>query len=91
MGNRKADLRAFLETAGQVERLADLVADFQSLQSALFARAEAEKAGRPLSAATLEAIVMSANEPQWLDDQGRAALVEWLVWMCWHEGLLADD
>lgn len=91
MGNRKADLSDYLADVGEAERLDDLVAGFRALQNGLFARAEAENGGKPVSGKTLESMAMSLMDPEWLDDRGRTALVEWLVWMCWHEGLLAGD
>lgn len=95
MGNRKVELDRYAAESGlesEAHRIAARIVEVQErLYGVVTTLADADE--RRFTAEGLEEIVAADAKRNGLalNAIGRAALLRWLFWMCWHEGLLDAD
>ena len=92
-GNRPAELKALLHEQSNAAEIELVEERFRRTQNALYQLVIQRVEENGLSASELTILVKEYSKDYLanLDDIGRYALTRWLVWMCWHEGLLIDD
>jgi hypothetical protein len=89
-GNRGNDLFQYCLDNG-IEHFAYIKAEFDSIQNDLYRYIDKitphNKQLTPIEiqAKAAEYCKMKYN---WINDSGIEALNRWLIWMCWHEGIL---
>ena len=93
MANARSSLADHIEANGIDASPDEVAASIRELQNDLLGRVWTTDTGVTYDLGELDEIVCeySRSERPWLNDKGRNGLLRWLIWMCWHEGLLAPE
>jgi hypothetical protein len=92
-GNKEKDLFDYGSRNG-IKNINDIIDEFSSIQNELFNYFW--KRTGPNIQLTDEEIKQQAkeycnNKYKWINEVGMEALLRWLIWMGWHEGLMKNE
>ena len=90
MGNSEYKLIEFAES-NQLQNHETIIKDFEQVQSRVYDYIyKITEPNIQLSALEIEdaSYRYLAKNYSWINEEGAKAINRWLVWMCWHEGIL---
>ncbi|MFD2247004.1 hypothetical protein [Pontibacter ruber] len=89
-GNKEQEFLQFAHEH-EIANAAMMVKEFQAIQHDLYSHIyEITEPNVTLTETELElaSIIYLKNKYDWINSKGISALNRWLVWMCWHEGII---
>jgi hypothetical protein len=93
MGNSEHKFISFAKDNG-INNYTVFIDEFKSIQNQVYDYiVKMTEPDLKLSAEEIEAISYKfcASNIEWMNSKGIKALNRWLIWMCWHEGILKKD
>ena len=90
LGNNKNDLLEYGKRNG-IKNIEDIKNEFSDIQSELFDyfwKKTAPDGQLYYDEIKCQTFEYCDKKYKWMDDTGKKSLLRWLVWICWHEGLL---
>jgi hypothetical protein len=72
----------------------EIIHEFKTIQNNIFNYIwEITEPDKQLSTSEIEqeCAMYCFKNYQWINEVGLKALNRWLIWMCWHEGILKDN
>ncbi len=91
MGNRKNEFIAFCKK-NKVQEAENYIKEFNKIQEVLYKKInDITPNGGQLSSDKIEEFSFDycTENYLWIRESGIKALNRWLIWMCWHEGILS--
>nr|WP_321453186.1 hypothetical protein [uncultured Carboxylicivirga sp.] len=93
MGNRESGFIEYATKNGISEYRA-LIQEFKSIQNQVYDYIyKITEPNKQLTAQEIESISFEfcTSIIDWIDKKGVKAVNRWLIWMCWHEGILKKN
>ena len=89
-GNRENNLLEYGKRNG-IKNIDDIIKEFSNIQGELFDyfwKKAAPDGQLYYDEIKAQAFEYCNEKYKWMNDMGKESLLRWLVWICWHEGLL---